>query len=172
MKNITNPVPTYKIEVSALPKAEASAKTEPIIETSAEDKGSTSDQALDEKPPAIAVLPFANMSGDPEQEYFADGITEDIITNLSLWKTFPVISRNSSFTFKNKSVNLKEVSEELRARYIVEGSVRKGGNRIRITAQLIDAYSDHHLWSKKWDRNIDDIYLKCRTRSQHQSLLK
>jgi len=158
MKNITNPVPTYKIEVSSLPKTEASSKTEPIIETSAEDKGSTSDQALDEKPPAIAVLPFANMSGDPEQEYFADGITEDIITNLSLWKTFPVISRNSSFTFKNKSVNLKEVSEELRARYIVEGSVRKGGNRIRITAQLIDAYSDHHLWSKKWDRNIDDIF--------------
>jgi len=158
MKNITNPVPTYKIEVSALPKAEASSKTEPIIETSAEDKGSTSDQALDEKPPAIAVLPFANMSGDPEQEYFADGITEDIITNLSLWKTFPVISRNSSFTFKNKSVNLKEVSEELRARYIVEGSVRKGGNRIRITAQLIDAHADHHLWSKKWDRNIDDIF--------------
>jgi len=158
MKNITNPVPTYKIEVSALTKPEASSKTEPIIETSAEDQGSTSDQALDEKPPAIVVLPFSNMSGDPEQEYFADGITEDIITNLSLWKTFPVISRNSSFTFKNKSVNLKEVSEELRARYIVEGSVRKGGNRIRITAQLIDAHADHHLWSKKWDRNIDDIF--------------
>ena len=158
MKNITNPVPTYKIEVSSLPKAEASSKTELIIETSAKDQGSTSGQASDEKPPAIAVLPFANMSGDPEQEYFADGITEDIITNLSLWKTFPVISRNSSFTFKNKSVNLKEVSEELKARYIVEGSVRKGGNRIRITAQLIDAHSDHHLWSKKWDRNIDDIF--------------
>ena len=158
MKNITNPVPTYKIEVSSLPKAEASSKTELIIETSAKDQGSTSGQASDEKPPAIAVLPFANMSGDPDQEYFADGITEDIITNLSLWKTFPVISRNSSFTFKNKSVNLKEVSEELKARYIVEGSVRKGGNRIRITAQLIDAHSDHHLWSKKWDRNIDDIF--------------
>jgi len=158
MKNITNPVPTYKIEVSALTKPEASSKTEPIIETSAEDHGYNSDQALDDKPPAIAVLPFENMSGDPDQEYFADGITEDIITNLSLWKTFPVISRNSSFTFKNKSVNLKDVSEELRARYIVEGSVRKGGNRIRITAQLIDAYSDHHLWSKKWDRNIDDIF--------------
>jgi len=158
MKNITNPVPTYKIEVSSLPKAEASSETEPIIETSSEDQGSTSDQDLDEKPPAIVVLPFSNMSGDPEQEYFADGISEDIITNLSLWKTFPVISRNSSFTFKNKSVNLKEVSEELRARYIVEGSVRKGGNRIRITAQLIDAHADHHLWSKKWDRNIDDIF--------------
>ena len=158
MKNITNPVPTYKIEVSSLPKTEASPKTESIIETSAEDQGSTSDKVLDEKPPAIAVLPFANMSGDPEQEYFADGITEDIITNLSLWKTFPVISRNSSFTFKNKSVNLKEVSEELRARYIVEGSVRKGGQRVRITAQLIDAEQDHHLWSEKWDKNLEDIF--------------
>jgi adenylate cyclase len=158
MKNISSPVPTYKIEVSSLPKTEPSSKTESIIETSVEDHGSASDQALDEKPPAIAVLPFTNMSGDPEQDYFVDGITEDIITNLSLWKTFPVISRNSSFTFKNKSVNLKEVSEELRARYIVEGSVRKGGNRIRITAQLIDADSDHHLWSKKWDRNIEDIF--------------
>jgi len=158
MKNITNPVPTYKIEVSSLPKTEASSKTEPIIETSAEDKGSTSDQALDEKPPAIAVLPFANMGGDPEQEYFADGITEDIITNLSLWRTFPVISRNSSFTFRGKSQNLKQVANELGARYIVEGSVRKGGNRVRITAQLIDAEEDHHLWSEKWDRTLEDIF--------------
>ena len=158
MKNITNPVPTYKIEVSALPKKEASSETEPIIETAAENQGSTSDQGLTDKPPAIVVLPFSNMSGDPEQEYFADGITEDIITNLSLWKTFPVISRNSSFTFKNKSVNLKEVSEELRARYIVEGSVRKGGQRVRITAQLIDAEQDHHLWSEKWDKNLEDIF--------------
>ena len=91
------------------------------------------------KPPAIAVLPFKNMSGDEEQEYFADGITEDIITNLSLWKTFPVISRNSSFTYKGKDVNLKNISEELGVRYVVEGSVRKGGNKVRITAQLIDA---------------------------------
>jgi len=158
MKNITNPVPTYKIEVSALPKTEASSETEPIIETSAEDQGSTSDQALDEKPPAIVVLPFLNMSGDPEQEYFADGITEDIITNLSLWKTFPVISRNSSFTYKGKSVNLKEVSNEMGVRYIVEGSVRKGGNKVRITAQLIDATEDHHIWSERWDRNLDDIF--------------
>jgi len=146
MKNITNPVPTYKIEVSALPK------------TSAEDQGSTSNQVLDEKPPAIAVLPFTNMGGDPEQEYFADGITEDIITNLSLWRTFPVISRNSSFTFRGQSHNLKQVAQELGARYIVEGSVRKGGNRVRITAQLIDADEDHHLWSEKWDRTLDDIF--------------
>ena len=158
MKNITNPVPTYKIEVSSLPKTEASSETEPIIETSAEDQGSTSDQVLADKPPAIVVLPFSNMSGDPEQEYFADGITEDIITNLSLWKTFPVISRNSSFTYKGKSVNLKEVSEEMGVRYIVEGSVRKGGNKVRITAQLIDATEDHHIWSERWDRNLDDIF--------------
>jgi adenylate cyclase len=158
MKNITNAVPTYKIEVSALPKAGASSKTEPIIETSAEGHSSTSDQDLDDKPPAIAVLPFVNMSGDPEQEYFADGITEDIITNLSLWRTFPVISRNSSFTYKGKSVNLKEVYQELGARYIVEGSVRKGGKRVRITAQLIDAEQDHHLWTEKWDKNLEDIF--------------
>ena len=110
------------------------------------------------KPPSIAVLPFKNMSGDEEQEYFADGITEDIITNLSLWKTFPVISRNSSFTYKGKDVNLKNISEELGVRYVVEGSVRKGGNKVRITAQLIDATEDHHLWSNKWDRSLDDIF--------------
>jgi len=119
---------------------------------------STGQQSSTEKPPAIAVLPFANMGGDPEQEYFADGITEDIITNLSLWRTFPVISRNSSFTFRGKSHNLKQVASELGARYIVEGSVRKGGNRVRITAQLIDAEEDHHLWSERWDRTLEDIF--------------
>ena len=119
---------------------------------------SSKQQSSTEKPPAIAVLPFANMSGDSEQEYFTDGITEDIITNLSLWKTFPVISRNSSFTYKGKSVKIKEVAEELGVQYIVEGSVRKGGNKVRITAQLIDAYEDQHLWSKKWDRDLNDIF--------------
>jgi len=121
-------------------------------------ESTTGQQSSTEKPPAIAVLPFANMGGDPEQEYFADGITEDIITNLSLWRTFPVISRNSSFTFRGQSHNLKQVAQELGARYIVEGSVRKGGNRVRITAQLIDAEEDHHLWSEKWDRTLEDIF--------------
>ena len=158
MKNITSPVQTYKIEVSSLPKTEPSPKTEPIIETSAEDRISTSEQALVEKPPTIAVLPFSNMSGDSEQDYFVDGITEDIITNLSLWRTFPVISRNSSFTFKGKTMNLKDAAKELGSRYIVEGSVRKGGQRVRITAQLIDAEHDHHLWSEKWDKNLEDIF--------------
>ena len=110
------------------------------------------------KPPAIAVLPFLNMSGDPEQEYFADGITEDIISNLSLWKTFPVISRNSSFSFKGQSIKASEIAEKLNVRYIVEGSVRKGGNKVRISAQLIDATSDANLWSKRWDKSLDDIF--------------
>ena len=152
MKNITSPVQTYKIEVSSLPK------TEPIIASAAGDRVSTSEQVLVEKPPTIAVLPFSNMSGDSEQDYFVDGITEDIITNLSLWRTFPVISRNSSFTFKGKSMNLKDAAKELGSRYIVEGSVRKGGQRVRITAQLIDAEHDHHLWSEKWDKNLEDIF--------------
>jgi adenylate cyclase len=156
MKNIRSPVDTYKIEISTLDEMAASSNAEaPPAETKAADAPA---EAAESKPPAIAVLPFANMSGDPEQDFFVDGITEDIITNLSLWRNFPVISRNSSFTYKDKSVNLKEVASELGVRYIVEGSVRKGGQRVRITAQLIDAEQDHHLWSQKWDRNLEDIF--------------
>jgi adenylate cyclase len=158
MKNITNPVPTYKIEVSSLPKAEPNSKSDPYLERQTQDPGSKSRKAAEDKPPTIAVLPFANMSEDSEQAYFVDGITEDIISNLSLWRTFPVISRNSSFTYKEKSVKLKDVAEELGANYIVEGSVRKSGQRVRITAQLIDAIQDHHLWSEKWDKNLEDIF--------------
>ena len=157
MKNIRKPISTYKIEISDLPQWKPSSNDSSSQNNELEEKNNK-EEIAGNSISAIAVLPFTNMSGDPEQDYFVDGITEDIITNLSLWRNFPVISRNSSFTFKDKSVNLKEVSEELRARYIVEGSVRKGGNRIRITAQLIDAHADHHLWSKKWDRNIDDIF--------------
>ncbi len=157
MKNIRKPILTYKIEISDLPQWEPSPNDSSSQNNELEEKNNK-EEIVENSISAIAVLPFTNMSGDPEQDYFVDGITEDIITNLSLWRNFPVISRNSSFTFKDKSVNLKEVSEELRARYIVEGSVRKGGNRVRITAQLIDAHADHHLWSKKWDRNIDDIF--------------
>jgi TolB-like protein/class 3 adenylate cyclase len=156
MKNIRNPVNTFKIEVSTLAEMAASSDAEaPPAETA---PAVTPAESTENKPPAIAVLPFANMSGDPEQDFFVDGITEDIITNLSLWRNFPVISRNSSFTYKDKSVNLKEVAQELGVRYIVEGSVRKGGQRVRITAQLIDAEQDHHLWSQKWDRNLEDIF--------------
>ena len=108
--------------------------------------------------PAIAVLPFDNLSGDPEQEYFADGIAEDLITRLSAWREFPVIARNSSFTYKGKPVDVKQVSRELGVRYVVEGSVRKGGDRVRITAQLIDATTGAHVWAEHYDRELEDFF--------------
>ncbi|MCH7474379.1 MAG: tetratricopeptide repeat protein, partial [Gemmatimonadetes bacterium] len=108
--------------------------------------------------PAIAVLPFTNMSGDPEQEFFADGITEDIITALSKLRWFLVIARNSTFVYKGKALDIKQIGRELGVRYILEGSVRKVGNRIRITAQLIDAKSGAHLWAQHSDRELTDIF--------------
>jgi TolB-like protein len=108
--------------------------------------------------PAIAVLPFINMSGDPEQEYFSDGISEDIITALSKLRWFFVIARNSSFTYKGKAVHLKQVAEELGVGYVVEGSVRKGGDRVRITAQLNDVATGSHLWAEKYDRDLADVF--------------
>ena len=110
------------------------------------------------KSPTIAVLPFKNMSNDEEQEYFSDGVTEDIIANLSSWKSFPVISRNSTFSFKGQDVKSSEIAQKLGADYIVEGSIRKGGNKVRITANLVDAKDDQQVWSKRWDRALDDIF--------------
>ena len=108
--------------------------------------------------PSIAVLPFANMSGEPEQEFFVDGLTEDIITELSRHHELFVISRNSSFVYKNKAGNLREVAEKLGAQYLVEGSVRKAGDRLRVTVQLIDTANDAHIWAEKFDRKLDDIF--------------
>lgn len=108
--------------------------------------------------PSIAVLPFVNMSGDPKQEFFSDGITEDIITALSKIPNLFVIARNSTFTYKGKPVKVKQVSEELGVRYVLEGSVQKSGDLVRITAQLIDALSGHHLWSEHYDRDLKDIF--------------
>lgn len=107
---------------------------------------------------AIAVLPFDNLSGDPEQEYFADGIAEDLITRLSAWRHFPVIARNSSFAYKGKAVDVKQVSRELGVRYVVEGSVRKVGERVRISAQLIDATTGAHVWAQTYDRELRDVF--------------
>ena len=104
------------------------------------------------------MLPFANMSGDAEQEYFADGISEDIITALSKLSQLFVIARNSSFTFKGRNVNVQEVGRNLGVRYVLEGSVRKSGNRVRITAQLIDATTGGHLWAERFDRDLTDIF--------------
>ena len=113
--------------------------------------------ALPDKP-SVAVLPFANLSGDPEQEYFADGMVEDIITGLSRIKWLFVVARNSSFIYKGRAVDMKQVGRELGVRYLLEGSVRKAGNRVRITAQMIEAETGGHLWAERYDRPLDDIF--------------
>src|SRR5207253_7658806 len=113
--------------------------------------------ALPDKP-SIAVLPFQNMSGDPGQEYFVDGMVEEVITALSRIRWLFVIARNSSFTYKNRSVDVKQVGRELGVRYVLEGSVRKGGNRVRITGQLIDAVTGTHLWADRFDGLIEDVF--------------
>ena len=143
MKNIAEPVRAYQLRLN-----DASATA---IDVSAPVPG------FDGRP-AIAVLPFDNMSVDPEQEYFADGIAEDILTRLAMWRWMPVIARNSSFTFKGRAVNVKEVGKALGARYVLEGSVRKVGARVRITGQLIDADTDHHVWAERYDRVLEDIF--------------
>ena len=117
-----------------------------------------SSEIIESKPPTIAVMPFKNMTNDEEQEYFVDGVTEDIIANLSSWKSFPVIARNSTFSFKGQEIKPSELGQRLGADYIVEGSIRKGGNKIRITANLVDSKDDQQLWSKRWDRSLDDIF--------------
>jgi adenylate cyclase len=144
LKNIARPIQVWRwaSTASAMTSTTASMNT-PL--------------ALPDKP-SIAVLPFDNMSGDAEQEYFVDGITEDLITSLSYQRLFPVIARNTTFVYKSKSVDVGEVGQELGAGYVVEGSVRKSGNRIRITAQLIDVASGHHIWAKRYDRELDDIF--------------
>jgi adenylate cyclase len=141
LKNIAQPVHVWRI----LPARAADA----LVAISA---------ALAATKPTIAVLPFANMSGDPEQEFFADGLTEDILTELSRFRHLFVISRNSVFVYKGKAVNVQAVAKELGVQYVVEGSVRKAGNRVRITVQLIAADSDHHLWAERYDRELKDIF--------------
>jgi adenylate cyclase len=108
--------------------------------------------------PSIAVLPFVNMSGDPEQEYFSDGLTEDLITALSLYRSFPVIARNSTFAYKGRNLNIKTITHELGARYVLEGSVRKDGDRIRVAAQLIDGETGHHVWANRYTRVMLEVF--------------
>ena len=141
VKNIEEPVRVYRVEMEA-------KSIIPVIPRGVN---------LPEKP-SIAVLPFANMSGDPEQEYFSDGITEDIITDLSKISALFVIARNSVFTYKGKAVKVEEVGKELGVRYILEGSVRKAIDRVRITAQLVDATTGGHLWAERYDRKLEDIF--------------
>jgi adenylate cyclase len=148
VKNIARPIGVHRISIteSVSPAALKSASTETRTDTTAVSR------------PSIAVLPFVNMSGDVEQEYFADGISEDIITGLSKLRWLFVIARNSSFAYKGKAVDVTRVSRELGVRYILEGSVRKGGNRVRITAQLIDAATGNHIWADRYDGELTDVF--------------
>jgi adenylate cyclase len=138
VKNIARPVRVFRI-------GRANGKARPAA------------PAVPDKP-SIAVLPFANMSGDAEQEYFSDGISEDLITDLSKVQALFVIARNSSFTYKGRAVKVQEIGRELGVRFVLEGSIRKAGNRVRITAQLVDAQSGGHLWADRFDRELTDIF--------------
>jgi TolB-like protein len=140
LKNITRPVRVYRVRAVSTP----TALPQPSL-------------PLPDKP-SIAVLPFANMSGDPEQEYFADGMVEEITTALSRIRWLFVIARNSSFTYKRRSVDVKQVSRDLGVRYVLEGSVRRASGRVRITAQLIDALTGTHLWADRFDGSLEDVF--------------
>ena len=141
LKNISRPVRVWRWSIDTRPK--------PTV--------ADAPLQLPDKP-SIAVPPFANMSGDAEQEYFSDGMTEDIITNLSRMHWLFVIARNSTFTFKGQAVDIRRVAAELGVRYVLEGSVRKAGNRVRITAQSIDAGTSNHIWAERYDRELTDIF--------------
>ena len=147
LKNIAEPMRAWRVQLGG-----GAAKARPVSPA-----GQAPVLALPDKP-SIAVLPFQNMSGDPEQEYFADGMVEDIITALSHFRNLFVIARNSSFTYKGRSVDVKQVGRELGVRYVLEGSVRKAAGKVRITGQLIDAASGAHLWADRFDGSIDDIF--------------
>jgi adenylate cyclase len=149
VKNITRPVRIYAV------RSIGTASTSAAISLSQFDPGKP--LPLPDKP-SIAVLPFQNMSGDPEQEYFADGIVEDIITALSRVKWFFVIARNSSFTYKGRAVDIRQVGRELGVRYVLEGSIRKSGNRIRITGQLIEAATGNHVWADRFEGSLEDVF--------------
>ncbi len=144
VKNITRPIRVWRW-------------SETTPQEMAATPGTAESLPLPDKP-SIAVLPFENMSGDPEQEYFSDGISEDIITELSRFRSLFVIARNSSFTYKGQAIDVQRVGHNLGVRYVLEGSVRKAGNRIRVTVQMIDAPSRKHVWAERYDRDLEDIF--------------
>jgi len=145
VKNISRPVRVYRVrDIGAAPKI-PSAPTVSVL-------------PLPDRP-SMAVLPFTNMSGDPDQEFFADGIAEDVITALSRYPSLFVIARNSSFTYKDRAVDVKVVGRELGVRYVLEGSVRKAGNRVRVTGQLVEAEAGNHVWANRYDRDLADIFV-------------
>jgi adenylate cyclase len=141
LKNIARPVHVFRVDWDRKRPPPQAVRDEPLM-----------------RRPAVAVLPFVNMSGDAEQAYFSDGLSEDLITALSHWRSFPVIARNSTFAYKNTALDVRRVGHELGARYVLEGSVRKAGGRVRVTGQLIDAETGHHIWAEKFDRPLDDVF--------------
>jgi len=146
VKNITRPIRVFRVRFDSNAKAAPGDAKDAAVATTISKK------------PSIAVLPLVNMSGDPEQEFFADGLTEDIITELSRFRDLLVISRNSTFVHKGKAVKVQEVAREFGVEYVLEGSVRKAGGRIRVTVQLIDAETDRHIWAERYDRELEDIF--------------
>src|SRR6202011_4869111 len=140
LKNIAKPVRVYNVSVD-----KPNAPNNKLIDAMADR-------------PSIAVLPFNNMSGDPEQEYFSDGITEDIITDLSKISGLFVVARHTAFTYKGRPVKVQQVGQELRVQYVLEGSVRKAGARVRVTGQLIDSKDGGHVWAERFDRDLTDIF--------------
>ena len=145
-KNIARPVRTYRVAWEQL-DMEGARHGSLLAAPAVSDK------------PSIAVLPFTNLSGDVEQQYFSDGITEDIIIDLSRFHSLVVIARNSSFQYRDRARDVRSIARELGVQYVVEGSVRKGGGRLRITAQLIDAVTGNHLWAERYDRRLEDFFL-------------
>ncbi|WP_407115021.1 adenylate/guanylate cyclase domain-containing protein [Bradyrhizobium sp. LMG 9283] len=146
VKNIARPIRVFRIRLAEGPASLADGSNPALMPLSVSKK------------PSIAVLPFANMSGDPEQEFFADGLTEDIITELSRFHDLLVISRNSTFVYKGKAVKVQDIGREFGVDYVIEGSVRKAGERVRVTVQLIDAETDRHIWAERYDRELRDIF--------------
>jgi adenylate cyclase len=152
LKNIVESVRVYSLQVGLPAQPKSVASTAPTPPEKPAER-----LALPNRP-SIAVLPFQNMSGDPEQEYFADGMVEDIITGLSRIKWLFVIARNSSFVYKGKAVDIRQVGRELGVRYVLEGGVRKAGNRLRVTGQLIEAETGTHLWADRYDGALEDVF--------------
>ena len=146
VKNIVRPIRVFRVRLDADPEVAPHGAKDAAVAAPASKK------------PSIAVLPLANMSGDPEQEFFADGLTEDIITELSRFRDLLVISRNSTFVHKGKAVNVREIAREFGVDYVLEGSVRKARDRVRVTVQLIDAETDQHVWAERYDRELEDIF--------------
>ena len=146
VKNISRPIHVFRVRLEGDPKAAPEGAQDAVQATTVARK------------PSIAILPLVNMSGDPEQEFFADGLSEDIITELSRFRDLLVISRNSTFVHKGKAVKVQEVAREFGVDYVLEGSVRKAGDRVRVTVQLIDAETDRHIWAERYDRQLEDIF--------------